>query len=262
MRLRQLDPDAHLGDPARKQRYVTAVFDTVAPSYDRFTRMFSFGMDARWKRRLAGWVAAVVRPGDVVVDLACGTGDVAVAAARAAGRPEGGGRGSPDAVRFVGMDPNGRMLAAAKRRGDRSVALLRADLLAIPCADQSVAAVTVAYGFRNVPDAGAALAEVARVLRPGGWLFSLDFFLPEPPWWRAAFLSYLRLAGRAVGAWWHGEPEAYGYVARSLEPWVTAAAFGAVLERAGFRVAGVVPQLGGGIGLHRAQLRGRNSARI
>jgi demethylmenaquinone methyltransferase/2-methoxy-6-polyprenyl-1,4-benzoquinol methylase len=257
MRLRHLDPDVHLRDPAQKQRYVTAVFDTVAPSYDRFTRLFSFGMDARWKRQLAEWVVEAVGPGDLVVDLACGTGDVALAAARAT-RPSGTSVRVPSgAIRIVGMDPNHLMLASAKRRASGSAALVQADMLAIPCADRSAAAVTVAYGFRNVPDAAAALAEAARVLRPGGWLCSLDFFRPERSWWRRVFLAYLRVAGRAVGGWWHGEPEAYGYVARSLDRWVTATEFGALLRRTGFRVAGEVRHLGGGIVLHRAQ---RNAA--
>jgi demethylmenaquinone methyltransferase/2-methoxy-6-polyprenyl-1,4-benzoquinol methylase len=262
MALRDLDPEEHLRDPARKQRYVTTVFDTIAPKYDRFTRLFSLGMDKRWKRQLAAWVAEVVQPGDVVVDLACGTGDVVCAIDR-------GIEGSRDrrwerlGPYVVGLDPSAEMLGVAKGRVAsprtvdpsirRPVALLRADILSLPLAPASVAAVTVGYGFRNVPDAGVALAEVARVVRPGGWLFDLDFFRPERPGWRRLYLWYLRAAGRAVGRWWHREPEAYGYIARSIECWVTPPEFEALLERAGFRVDCVVRHLGGGICLHRAQ---------
>ena len=124
--------------------------------------------------------------------------------------------------------------------------------MALPLADGAVAAATVAYGFRNVPEAGAALAEVARVVRPGGWLFDLDFFLPVSPAWRRVFRWYLRGAGRAVGAWWHRDPEAYGYIARSLDRWVTPPAFRSLLARSGFRVERVRPYLGGGICLHGA----------
>jgi demethylmenaquinone methyltransferase/2-methoxy-6-polyprenyl-1,4-benzoquinol methylase len=285
MALRDLDPEEHLRDPARKQHYVTTLFDTIAPKYDRFTRLFSFGMDRRWKQQLAAWVAEVVRPEDVVVDLACGTGDVVEAVERlsgwAVGGPsalEAGHSGRPaghGASMILGLDQNGEMLGTARRRFsigrsgsapggllgrplNRSTAhplirLLRADLQSLPLAPASVAAVTVGYGFRNVPDVGVALAEVARVVRPGGWLFDLDFFRPERPTWRRLYLWYLGAAGRALGRRWHGDPEAYGYIGRSLERWVTPPEFEVLLERAGFRAHPAVRHLGGGICLHRAQ---------
>jgi len=246
VRLSDLDPDAHLGDPFRKQRYVDAVFETVAPDYDRFTRLFSLGMDGAWKRVLARWVVAVARPDDLVLDLACGTGDLMEAV----------GRAGPRLV--VGIDPNAAMLAIARRRSARrpvgpSARLMRADLMSLPVRDGTVAAVTVGYGLRNVPDAAAALREVARVLRPGGWLFDLDFFLPDRPAWRRLYLWYLRRAGRVVGRLWHAEPEAYGYIERSLVRWVTPGAFEVMLRSAGFRVERVRRHLGGGICLHAAR---------
>lgn len=255
MALRDLDPHEHLRDPARQPRYVRAVFDTVAPSYDRFTRRFSFGMDAGWKSRLAGWTAHVVRPGDLVADCACGTGDVALAVRRAIGGPESGRAG----VRIVGIDSNAAMLGVAKQRL-ASVPVLRGDLGALPLADGAAAAVTVAYGFRNVADVRAAMAEVARVIRPGGWLFDLDFFRPEHWAWRRVFLWYLQAAGRAAGTWWHREAEAYGYLARSLDRWVTPPEFRSLLEHAGFRVDRAVRHLGGGICLHGAVRMTRGSA--
>jgi demethylmenaquinone methyltransferase / 2-methoxy-6-polyprenyl-1,4-benzoquinol methylase len=260
MALRDLDPHEHLGDPERKPRYVRAVFDTVAPSYDRFTRRFSFGMDAGWKRCLAGWTAHVVRPGDLVADCACGTGDVALAVRRALGGSDRGQDGWAG-VRLVGIDSNAAMLGAAKRRL-ASVPVLRGDLVSLPLADGAAAAVTVAYGFRNVADVGAAMAEVARVIRPGGWLFDLDFFQPEHRAWRRLFLWYLHAAGRAAGIWWHREPEAYGYLARSLDRWVTPPEFRSLLEQAGFRVDRAVRHLGGAICLHGALRMTRGSATI
>jgi demethylmenaquinone methyltransferase/2-methoxy-6-polyprenyl-1,4-benzoquinol methylase len=242
--LGELDPDAHLRDPARKQHYVTTLFDTVAPSYDLFTRWFSAGADARWKRLLARWAAEGLRPGDLVADLACGTGDLLTAVRRTGGA----------AVMLVGLDPSRGMLArAADLVRAESVRLVRADMLALPLPAGSAAAVTVGYGFRNVPDLPRALSEAWRVLRPGGRVVSLDFFLPESRPWRRLYRWYVRHAGRLVGRWWHGEPEAYGYIDRSLEGWCTPAEFGGAIERAGFVVERVARRLGGGICLHQAR---------
>ena len=251
-RLGSLDPESHLRDPSRKQRYVNVLFDTIAPSYDRFTRWFSFGMDRRWKTRLARWAAEGLAAGDVVVDLACGTGDLGQAVERLSG----------SAVRVVGLDPSPEMLRFARVRtgtAKRSTAqpanrLIRADMLAIPLRSGAAAVVTVGYGFRNVPDLAGALGEVRRVLRPGGRLVSLDFFVPERVPWRGVFLWYLRRAGRLVGRWWHGEPEAYGYIARSLETWLTPTQFAGALAHAGFVVRRVDRRLGGGVGLHEGIL--------
>jgi demethylmenaquinone methyltransferase/2-methoxy-6-polyprenyl-1,4-benzoquinol methylase len=249
-----LDPEAHLRDPGRKQRYVTALFDTIAPSYDRFTRWFSLGMDRRWKRTVARWACEGLEPGDQVLDLACGTGDIGRAVERLSGW----------AVGTVGVDLSRGMLLRARVGRDplapnRSTAqprsrLVQADMLAIPARSGSVAAVTVGYGFRNVPDLGRSLREVGRVLRPGGKLVSLDFFAPEGPRWRSLYLWYLRRAGRLAGWWWHREPEAYGYIARSLEGWLTPGGFARSLEEAGFALRRVKRHLGGGICLHEAAL--------
>jgi len=253
-RLGELDPESHLRDPGRKQRYVNTLFDTVAPSYDRFTRWFSFGMDRRWKGRLARWAAEGLEVGDVVVDLACGTGDLKRAVERSSGW----------AVEVVGLDPSPEMLRFARMwtgAANRSTAqppncLIRADMLAIPLRSGSAAVVTVGYGFRNVPDLARALREAHRVLRPGGRLLSLDFFVPEGVRWRRLFLWYLRQAGRLVGRWWHGEPEAYGYIARSLDGWLTPTQFADALAHAGFAVRRVDRRLGGGVCLHEGVLHG------
>jgi demethylmenaquinone methyltransferase/2-methoxy-6-polyprenyl-1,4-benzoquinol methylase len=136
------------------------------------------------------------------------------------------------------------------------VRLARADMLAIPLRSGSAAVVTVGYGFRNVPDLAGALGEVHRVLRPGGRLVSLDFFVPEGVRWRGVFLWYLRWAGRLVGRWWHGEPEAYGYIARSLDGWLTPRGFSQALDEAGFTNERTELRLSGGVCLHGARKRG------
>jgi demethylmenaquinone methyltransferase/2-methoxy-6-polyprenyl-1,4-benzoquinol methylase len=265
---RTLDPADYLASAERRRAYVNAVFATIAPSYDRFTRWFSFGMDARWKRHLVGWLLEVLRPGDVVLDLACGTGDIGRAVERLSGWPVVDSNGTSRPALVVGLDPSAAMLrlASSRRRARRGAArplnrstaqplirLLRADMTALPVRTGSVAVVTVGYGFRNVADARLALAEVARVLKPRGWLFDLDFFRPVSPSWRSLYLWYLRQAGRLFGRLWHGEPEAYGYIARSLQAWLTPTGFEALLREEGFEVVKVAQKLGGGICLHGAR---------
>jgi len=158
---------------------------------------------------------------------------------------------------LIGLDPSREMLrvASVRRSALPRFRLIRGDMLAVPLPNRAVDVVTVGYGFRNAPDLRGALAEAARVLRLGGWLFDLDFFKPERPVWRRLYLWYLRRAGRLVGRWWHGEPEAYGYIARSIEAWLTADEFRAALTQAGFSVERYAARLGGGICLHAARRR-------
>ena len=246
--LSQLDVDLHLRDPALKQRFVTPLFDLIAPRYDRFTAVFSFGMDRRWKRSLLSEVEGKLHPGARVLDLACGTGDIALALAR----------GTP-AAEIMGIDASARMIAAAeKRRGRAGPAASRmrfevGDMMRLGAADSSVDLVTAGYALRNAPDAGAVLREIRRVLKPGGHLATLDFYCPEPSLWRALYLGYLSVAGNAIGWLWHRQPVVYGYIARSLEGWMSWREMSREMEGAGFEVRRVREWLLGGIAVHVAE---------
>ena len=249
--LRGLDVDAHLSDPARKQAFVTPMFDIIAPRYDQFTRLFSFGMDRRWKEDLLADAVAAAPAEAVVVDLACGTGDLAFAfAERVAG------------ARVSGVDASPRMIEGAKaRRRERAggpagrVAFRVGDMTRLDLPDATVDVVTAGYGYRNVPDFRTGLAEAARVLRPGGRLLTLDFYRPLSAVWRVLFLGYLRVAGDLVGWLWHREPVVYGYIARSIDRFVSAPDFSAALEAAGFEVERVRVKLFGGVAMHVARKR-------
>lgn len=248
MTLRGLDVEAHLRDPALKQRFVTPMFDIIAPRYDRFTRLFSFGMDRRWKNGMLDEIRSFAGPDSVALDIACGTGDLALALSRLAS----GGH-------VTGVDASERMVGEARRRaaaqGDRRVRFEVGDMMRLTAPDASVDLVTAGYAFRNVPDPAAALREVARVLRPGGRLLTLDFYRPESALWRQLLVRYLWASGNLVGWLWHREPVVYGYIARSVEHWMSWQAFGRALESAGLDVERVDRMLLGGVAIHRALRR-------
>ncbi|MDQ3997285.1 MAG: ubiquinone/menaquinone biosynthesis methyltransferase [Gemmatimonadota bacterium] len=251
--LRGLDPARHLDDPALRQRYITAVFDLIAPRYDAFTRWFSFGMDDAWKREVVGLAAAAAeqRGRAVVLDLACGTGDLAFALA------------APDRS-VVGLDVSREMLGRAAARADAEGAapprFAASDMVALPIADASVDVVTIGYGLRNAPRLDAALDEVARVLRPGGHVVTLDFCRPANAIWRRVFLGYLAVAGNLYGWAWHREPAAYGYIPRSIARFVTADQLTAALTGRGFDVYCIGRRLLGGICVHAGRKEGRGAS--
>jgi demethylmenaquinone methyltransferase/2-methoxy-6-polyprenyl-1,4-benzoquinol methylase len=143
---------------------VRTMFDRIAPVYDAMNRTMTAGLDRRWRRLTA---EAVVRPGDGVLDACCGTGDLAVAAARAGGK-------------VTGLDFSERMLERARQKAP-GLEWVRGDLLALPFANASFDAATVGFGVRNVEDLGLALRELRRVLRPGGRLGILEITRPRGP---------------------------------------------------------------------------------
>ena len=244
--LRGLDVDAHLRDPALKQRLVTPLFDIVAARYDRFTRLFSFGMDRAWKRDLLDAAAEVAPEHPVVLDVACGTGDLAFGIVR---------RLADASV--TGIDPSAGMIAAAERRRDgrAGIAFRVGDMMHLDLPDAAVDIVTAGDGLRNVPDHRRALAELARVLRPGGHLLTLDFYRPEGDVWRRLFLAYLAATGSLIGWLWHREPIVYAYIARSIDAWVSAEGFAGALADTGFEVESTRRYLRGGVAAHVARRR-------
>jgi demethylmenaquinone methyltransferase/2-methoxy-6-polyprenyl-1,4-benzoquinol methylase len=131
-------------------------------------------------------------------------------------------------------------------------------MLALPFADASFDVVTTGYGLRNVPDLDQALAEIRRVLVPGGRLLSLDFNRPRNPVVRAAYLAYLTVVGSALGFVLHGDPDTYRYIPESIRNYPGAHGVARMMERHGFTDARVMPVLGGFLAIHVAVIaRGR-----
>lgn len=236
-------------NPDRKQAYVRRLFATIADRYDLITRLLSFGLDQRWKAVLAQRAGA--GPSDHALDLACGTGDIALALARG---------GAPT----VGLDITRRMLALARDKvhassGGASLAPIRfvcGDMCALPFPDASFSLVTTGYGLRNVPDLDRALTEIARVLAPGGRLLSLDFNRPASPIVRGAYLTYLTAVGSALGWILHRDPDTYRYIPESIRRFPGAAGVADGMRHAGFVSVEVVPLLAGLMSLHVARRPG------
>src|SRR5207244_832198 len=141
---------------------VRAMFDRIAPVYDAMNRLMTAGLDRRWRRITA---EAVVRSGDAVLDACCGTGDLAIACARAGGR-------------VTGLDFSERMLERARRKAPE-LDWVSGDALSLPFADASFDGATVGFGVRNVEDLGLGLRELRRVLRDGGRLGILEITRPR-----------------------------------------------------------------------------------
>src|SRR4051812_3629314 len=158
-----------IATPDGKRTYVRRLFATIADRYDLITVLLSYGQDKRWKRRVVEMAA--LQAGTRVLDLACGTGDIAFAAAERGGA-------------VTGLDLTPRMVELARRRSLASgvhVDFLVGDMSALPFPDGAFDVVTTGYGIRNVPDIAPVVREIRRVLRPGGLLLSLDFDRPPNP---------------------------------------------------------------------------------
>ena len=223
--------------PDRKRAHARALFATIADRYDLITAVLSYGQDARWKRTLIA--LARVQRGERALDLACGTGDLAFAAAA-------------NGARVVGLDITHRMLQLAARKS-ATAALVAGDMTSLPFGPQTFDLVTTGYGLRNVPDLDTAIDEIARVLRPGGRLLSLDFNRPRPALVRAAYLSYLTVVGAALGWLLHRDPDTYRYIPASIRRYPGAAGVAALLSSRGFTNVRVIPLLFGLMTLHFAE---------
>jgi demethylmenaquinone methyltransferase / 2-methoxy-6-polyprenyl-1,4-benzoquinol methylase len=231
--------------PEQKRRYVRRLFATIADQYDFITVVLSFGRDRAWKRRLVR--EAGLRPGDRVLDLACGTGDIAFEASRTG-------------AAVTGLDVTLRMVEIAKAKAGRARAdgvwplprFTVGDMMALPFPNRAVDVVTTGYGLRNVPTLEDAVDEIARVLKPGGRLLSLDFNRPTSPIIRSLYLWYLTAVGSVLGWTLHRDPDTYRYIPESVRRYPGAQGVAEIMRRHGFRRVSVVPILGGFLTLHVA----------
>lgn len=226
--------------PDEKRKHVRRLFHTIAGRYDLITVLFSYGRDRHWKRRLIR--LAEVRPGERALDLAAGTGDITFLL-------------QEHGARAVGLDVTHRMLeiARAKAVAGRPPGFITGDMMALPFRSASFSLVTTGYGLRNVPELQPAIREIARVLRPGGRLLSLDFNRPENAAVRGVYLAYLTAVGSLTGWFLHGDPDTYRYIPESIRRYPGARGVSALLAGEGFEGIQAIPVLGGLMTLHVAR---------
>jgi demethylmenaquinone methyltransferase/2-methoxy-6-polyprenyl-1,4-benzoquinol methylase len=212
---------------------VAAMFDEVAPKYDRTNTVLSMGQDRRWRKAVAA--ALDLAPTDRCLDLAAGTATSAAALAR-------GG------ATVVGCDFSLGMLREGRGKG---VDLVAGDALRLPFADGVFDAVTISFGLRNVQDTKQALTEMLRVTRPGGRLVVCEFSHPTWAPFRTVYSEYLMRLLPAVATRVSSDPAAYVYLAESIRAWPDQAGLAAVLQEAGWGSVGWRDLTGGIVALHR-----------
>jgi demethylmenaquinone methyltransferase/2-methoxy-6-polyprenyl-1,4-benzoquinol methylase len=224
---------------------IAGMFDAIAGNYDFLNHLLSAGIDKRWRRKAIRSLGLTGR--ERVLDLCTGTGDLAIAALDA----------SPGAARVLGVDFAGAMLRVGlektRARGiDTRVSLVRGDAVSIPAAAQSVDAVTIAFGIRNVQNTQAACDEIHRVLVPGGRLAVLEFAIPTTPGVRSAYLWYFNQVLPRIGKLISKHNAAYGYLPASVGAFASPDEFVKILRQSGFTSIRAVPLTFGIVYLYTA----------
>ena len=207
-------------------RWVRSMFGRVAHRYDLANHLLSANIDKYWRAHTVSRVRDVLmRPGARVMDLACGTGDLLIALEREAGRS------------LIGSDFCHPMLQGASAkltRGGLRSRLVEADALCLPMRDASLDLITMAFGFRNLANYRAGLAELRRVLRPGGALAILEFSQPPNKAFASVYNWYSRRVLPLIGGALSGASEAYTYLPESVRKFPEAAALAEMMRESGF----------------------------
>jgi demethylmenaquinone methyltransferase/2-methoxy-6-polyprenyl-1,4-benzoquinol methylase len=232
---------------AAKAPLVRAVFDSVASRYDLMNDLMSGFVHRRWKDTMVAWLAP--RPGQILLDVAGGTGDIACRALKRLDPERGGG--------VIVCDVNEQMLDIGRARAIddgllAGIEWVRGDAEALPIADRSVDLYTIGFGLRNVTHIERALVEARRVLKPGGRFMCLEFAPEAAPWLAPAYDLYsfriLPLIGRIVA----GDRDAYAYLVESIRRFPSQSALCDLIEVAGLERARFRNLTGGVAALHSA----------
>jgi demethylmenaquinone methyltransferase/2-methoxy-6-polyprenyl-1,4-benzoquinol methylase len=226
------------------------MFGRIAPRYDLLNHLLSLRFDVMWRRRLTRLVAHILaRPGARVLDLCCGTGDLALALA---GAPTDSADSVPAGL--VAADFAHAMLVRAREKpalgARRRLDFVEADALSLPFADATFDLVATAFGFRNLANYAAGLRELRRILVPSGWLAVLEFAEPHGTLFRHLFRFYFHRVLPTVGAVVSGNSQAYSYLPQSVARFPNPSELAELMRRSGFREVAFESWSGGIVTLH------------
>ena len=234
-------------DATEKVRLVRGVFDSVASNYDLMNDLMSGGVHRLWKGAAAAKLNP--RPGETILDVAGGTGDMArryAKMARAAQRRRGG-----DDASVIVLDYNAEMIMAGVHKGgEPEMQWTVGDAMALPLPDASVDAYSISFGIRNVADIPQALAEARRVLKPGGRFLCLEFSRPTATALRKAYDAWSFHAIPLIGGWVAGDRDSYQYLVESIRRFPDQSTFKGMIEAAGFSRVSVTNLSGGVAAIH------------
>jgi demethylmenaquinone methyltransferase / 2-methoxy-6-polyprenyl-1,4-benzoquinol methylase len=218
--------------------WVRGMFDRIAPRYDLLNHLLSMNIDRYWRSRTVARVAKILgQPGARVVDVCCGTGDLTVAL-----------QSRGPSAKVFGSDFSHRMLTAAQRKCQS--ALLEADALQLPIADASLDLVTIAFGFRNLANYRAGLAELKRILKPSGTLAILEFSTPPNAALAGMYQFYSRAILPKIGGMISGSQDAYTYLPESVRNFPDAEGLANQMRDAGFAKVRFERMTAGIVALH------------
>jgi demethylmenaquinone methyltransferase/2-methoxy-6-polyprenyl-1,4-benzoquinol methylase len=228
-------------------RKVREMFTRIAPRYDLLNHLLSGQMDKHWRSRAARELRPILSRDDArVLDVCCGTGDLAFSLARAG------------KAKIIGADFSHTMLVRAREKGIREangrapVAFFEADALHLPFPDASFDLVTTAFGFRNLANYEAGLCEFLRVLNPGGSLAILEFTEPAPGLLGDAYRFYCQTVLPKIGGWISGDPAAYAYLPKSVSRFFRPSELADLMKHVGYSEVRIILMMLNSVALHIA----------